>query len=105
MIFRFSKILEKFHFSISKLFHFTFTFRSRFPVIFISLSFLDLYIKSFFSLALLEKSEWHFFFTFYFSIVQNPLSQDTECVKYEDRTTTQFDAFTKIHHICPLDIV
>ena len=50
-----------------------------FPIILISLLFRDLDLKSFFffSLPLLEKSERHFFFTFHFSIVQNPLSLDT----------------------------
>ena len=54
------------HFSISISSHFYFTFisRSRSKVIF-------------FSLLLLERGEWDFFFTFHFSIVQNPLSQDT----------------------------
>ena len=37
----FSRIFLKFHFSISSHFYFTFTSRSRFPVIFISLSFLE----------------------------------------------------------------
>ena len=50
VLFKFLRILEKFHFSISilKLFHFTFTSQSRFPVIFISLSFLDLDLNSLF---------------------------------------------------------
>ena len=50
IIFRFSKILEKFHFSISisKLFHLSFTSWSQFPVIFILLSFLNLDLQSFF---------------------------------------------------------
>ena len=38
---RFSRFFLKFHFSISSHFYFTFTSRSRFPVIFISLSFLE----------------------------------------------------------------
>ena len=59
------QIIIKFHFSISSHFHFTFTSRSRFPVFL-------------FHFALLGRSERYFFFTFHFSIVQNPLSQDTE---------------------------
>ena len=57
----------KFHFSISisSHFHFTFTSRSRFPVFL-------------FHFALLGRSERYFFFTFHFSIVQNPLSQNTD---------------------------
>ena len=67
VLFKFLRILEKFHFSISisKLFHFTFTSRSRFPVIYIS--FLDLNLKAFVFHCLLEKSEWHFYFTLHFS--------------------------------------
>ena len=38
---------------------------------------ISLDLEVIFSLALLEKSECHFVFTFHFSIVQNPLSQDT----------------------------
>ena len=60
----FSKILEKFHFSISKLFHFTFTSWSRFPVIFISLSLLDLHLKSFFFICTSRKKWMAFFLNF-----------------------------------------
>ena len=70
-------ILEKFHLSISKLFRFTFTSRSRFSGIFISLSFLDLDLKSFFFTCTSRKKWMAFLLHFHFSIVQNPLSQDT----------------------------
>ena len=64
---------------------------SRTRSFFISLSLLDLDFQSFsfhfhylisisshfFSFALLEKSEWHFFLIFHFSNVQDLLSQDT----------------------------
>ena len=89
VLFKFLRILEKFHFSISilKLFHFTFTSRSRFPVIYIS--FLDLKafvfhlhfskrVNGIFIISLCTSREkWKIFFL-HFSIVQNPLSQDTE---------------------------
>ena len=88
----FSRILEKFHFSISisRQFHFTFHSRSRSWDIFISLFTLDLDIKAFsfhfsFSklvnhifISLLEMSEPDFHFTFHFSNFQYPLSQDTD---------------------------
>ena len=58
------EILEKFHFSISKLFHFNFTSRSWSPVIFISLC--------------TSREKWkNFFFTLHFLIVQNPLDRRT----------------------------
>ena len=51
-------------------FYFTFTSRSRFPVIFISLSFLDLDLKSFFSTCTSRK-EWMAFFLL-FSLLDCP---------------------------------
>ena len=101
----FSRILEKFHFSISisRQFHLTFHSPSRFWGIFISLFILDLDFEAFsfhfsfsisrhfyfifhsrnewnwfsFHFSLLEMSEPDFHFTFHFSNFQYPLSQDT----------------------------
>ena len=63
----FSRILEKFHFSISISRHFHFTFHSR--------NWLDTFL---FHFSLLEMSEPDFHFTFHFSNFQYPLSQDTD---------------------------
>ena len=35
-----------------------------------------------------DKSEWHFFFTFHFSVVQNPLSQDTVVIIWHHHKIT-----------------
>ena len=56
----FSRIFLKFHFSISSHFYFTFTSRSRFPVIFISLSFLEKSERDKNFTLFLEKKEWNF---------------------------------------------
>ena len=56
---RFSRIFLKFHFSISSHFYFTFTSRSRFPVISISLSFLEKSERETNFTLFLEKKEWN----------------------------------------------
>ena len=58
----FSRLFLKFHFSISisSHFYFTFTSRSRFPVIFISLSFLEKSERDKNFTLFLEKKEWNF---------------------------------------------
>ena len=84
----FSRILEKFHFSISisRQFHFTFHSRSRFWGIFISLFTLDLDIKAFsfhfsfskwvkliFISLFTSRNEWNRF-SFHFSLLDFPIS-------------------------------
>ena len=84
----FSKILEKFHFSVSISRHFQFTFhsRSRFWAIFISLFTLDLDIKAFsfhfsfskwvnqiFISLFTSRNEWTRF-PFHFSLLELPIS-------------------------------
>ena len=72
--------LSFFHFLISILrhFHFTFHFSKRMNQIFISLSTSwKEWIRFSFHFSLLEKSETDFQFTFHFSNFQCPLSQDT----------------------------
>ena len=61
---------------------------------------ISLDLEVIFSLALLEKSECHFVFTFHFSIVQNPLSQDTAIVIIifmEFLIITVFDGHPKVN--------
>ena len=84
--FEFSRILEKFHFSISisRHFHFTFHFSKRVNQIFISLfTSRKEWIRFSFHFSLLEKSETDFHFTFHFSNFQYPLSQDTAMAKVQ----------------------
>ena len=83
----FSRILEKFHFWISILRHFYFTFhsRSRFWGLFISLFFLDLDLKAFsfhfsfskwvkliFISLFISRNEWTRF-SFHFSLLERPI--------------------------------
>ena len=84
-------ILEKFHFSISRHFHFTFHFSKKWIRFLFHFSLLEKsesdfhftftsrkkWIKFSFHFSLLEKSETDFHFTFHFSNFQYPLSQDT----------------------------
>ena len=91
----FLQIPEKFHFSISRHFHFTFHFSKRVNQIFIShfTSRNDL-IKFSFHFSLLEKSEPDFYFTFQFSNFQYPLLQDTDLVAIH--TILNYVTFTNI---------